>query len=121
MKEFDSYIIYGCHFPTKFGLLVENKIEKLNNNLRANYGIEILKLNVPTKEIEKKLFVKNQYFVSIILNIGERNFLRNNIFFENNKLKQKIIDKVVLFKKFMKKFELEVDPIFLSIPIVREL
>jgi len=111
MKQYDSYIIFGCHFPKSgIDLITGNSsLKYFNNKIRNLYGCEIIELNVPVSEEN----IIKQYFIKIIIEQSEQGILKLDgiVNFNNEK-----------FKELLGIFEIESrEPYLIAVPIVREL
>jgi len=109
VKYYDSYIVYGCHFPEHVIKIIEtnSSINYFNKKIRNQYNCEILELLVPVRhDLEIK-----KYFLSICTEKSDPSILLK---VDENDCKK--------FKDFLVKFDLdEVDPYFISVPVVRDL
>lgn len=111
MKQYDSYLILGCHFPKSgIDLITGNSsLKYFNNKIKNLYGCEIIEANVPVSE---KNIIK-QYYVKISTEQSDESILKLE------SLKNKEYDK---FKELLGIFEIESrEPYLIAVPIVREL
>lgn len=111
MKQYDSYMIFGCHFPkSAISLITANSsLKYFNEKIRQTYGCEIVELFVP---INEKDSIK-QYFVRIIVEQSDPSIIKYNLI--------KDID-LTKYKDLLGIFELDnKEPYIIAVPIVREL
>lgn len=111
MKQYDSYLILGCHFPRSgIELILGNSsLNFFNNKIRNLYNCEIIEVNVPISDVN----MMKQYYVKICMEQSEQAIM--NI----NNLAHLNYDK---FNELLGIFEIERrDPYLIAIPIVREL
>ena len=111
MKQIDSYLIYGCHFPKKcINLITEHSsLKYFNNKLIQQYNCEILELHIPQYDNEKI----NRYFLRILVEQSDDAIIK----LEN-------LGKIGKsgFEDVLRLFEMDVmEPYLISVPIVREL
>lgn len=111
MIQYDSYLIYGCHFPNKSIELItsHSSLKYFNNKIRQQYNCEILELEIPLYDNN----IKKEYYLSINLNRAE-----------NSLIKFDKIEKISLkgYVELLKMFNLsELDPYLISVPFVRNL
>ena len=111
MKQFDSYIIYGCHFSeNNYKIILKStNLNTFNSKLCSEYKCKIYEFNVPISEnIEKK-----KYFLGINLEQSDTStFKIENLENIDKKGFYKILETFNIDKK---------DPYLISIPIVRNL
>lgn len=111
MKQFDSYLIYGCHFPSKSINLIKehSSLKYFNNKLIQQYNCEILELTIPHYNNEQYI----RYFLRIIVEQSDDGIINlDNL----GKIDRKgFVDVLRLFEMD------EMEPYLLSVPIVREL
>lgn len=111
MKQFDSYIVYGCHFPEKSIKLItsHSSLNYFNNKIKTQYNCEILELEVPLYN----KYTKNKYFLSIIIDKSNQTILKLD------KLEQISLKG---YTTLLKMFDLtKIDPYLISVPVVRNL
>ena len=111
MKQFDSYIIYGCHFPENiYNMIMKNtSLSFFNSKISFQFNCKIYELDIPIYEkTEQKI-----YFLGIILEQSDASILQyDNI---------KNIDKTGYYK-MLETFDIDnKDPYLISVPIVRNL
>jgi len=111
MKQYDSYLIYGCHFPS-LGveiILANSSLKFFNNKIKDLYNCEIIQLNIPIND-EKCI---KQYFLKINVEQSEQGIIKlENI---------KDID-ITKFKEVMEMFEIDaIEPYMIAVPICRDL
>ena len=111
MKQFDSYLIYGCHSPSKSIKLIteHSSLKYFNNKLIQQYNCEILELSIPHINNEQY----NRYFLRIIVEQSDDAIIKlDNLV----KISKKGYEEV------LRMFEIdEIEPYLISVPIVREL
>ena len=111
MKQYDSYILYGCHFPEViFKMITKNtSINFFNSKISKQFNCKIYDFDVPISET----YEQKKYFLAIILEQSDQSIILLNNF--NN------IDKTG-FYKMLETFEIEYkEPYLISVPIVRNL
>lgn len=111
MKQYDSYLIYGCHFPEKnIKFITEHSsLKYFNTKIINQYNCEILVCDIPQHDDEQI----TRYFLRILLEQSDDSIVK----LENL---EKINKKG--FKDILELFEIEImEPYLISIPIVREL
>lgn len=111
MKQFDSYIIYGCHFPENiYNMIMKNtSISFFNSKISVQFKCKIYELDIPIHDkIEQK-----KYFLGIILEQSDASILQyENI---NNADKSG-------YYKMLETFDIDKkEPYLISVPIVRDL
>ncbi len=111
MKQYDSYLILGCHFPISGIELINgnSSLKYFNNKIKNLYECEIIEVNVPISDVN----MIKQYYVKICLEQSEDSILKLE------SLVNKDYDK---FKELLGIFEIDNrDPYLIAVPIVREL
>lgn len=111
MKQYDSYLIYGCHFPKKAVEIIttNSSLRYFNNKIRLSYNCEIVEANVPISDTK----TMKQYFLKICLDQSEQSILKLD------QIKDLDISK---FKELLELFEIDdIEPYFIGVPILREL
>ncbi len=111
MKQYDSYLIYGCHFPKTVVdiITVNSSLKYFNTKIHSTYGCEIIEVDVPVND---KIILK-QYLLKIIFEQSEQSILKIE------DIKNVDLNK---YREILELFEIGyIDPYFISIPIVREL
>lgn len=116
MKQFDSYLLFGCHLSNQLIeiILKNTTLNFFNSKISLLYDCEIIKLNV----IMTDTYNQENYFLKIRYdNEGPTNLLRSDDF--NELLNETKIQK---FEKLLETLDQQVvKPYLISIPIVREL
>jgi hypothetical protein len=111
MKQFDSYIIYGCHFSEiYYKMIIQNmNLNIFNSKICSQYKCKIYEFNVPILENKEQ----KKYFLGINFEQSDTSILNlDNL--EN-------IDKNGYYK-ILELFNIEKkDPYLISIPIIRYL
>lgn len=109
MKQFDSYIIYGCHFSENNYKIIEKNtsIDEFNLKICSQYKCKIYEFNVPILEnINQK-----KYFLGINFEQSDTSILKiENLENIDKKGFYKILELFNIDKK---------EPYLISIPIVR--
>ena len=108
MKQYDSYLIYGCHFPEKIIKLIEShsSLSYFNEKIKNQYNCKIIAFDVPIIED----IIKKKYYLSVIVEQSEESIIRNNDIKDGG------------FSEVLKLFDMdEIKPYFISVPIVRNL
>lgn len=108
MKQYDSHLILGCHFPKQAIDIIKmhSSIHFFNTKIRALYNCEIIEVLVPITEN----VILTQYYLKICLDQSENSILRLN----------QLDGDTTPFKEVLKTFELdEREPYLIAIPIVR--
>jgi len=111
MKQYDSYLILGCHFPKSgIELIISNSsLKYFNNKIKNLYGCEIIEVNVPISDVN----MIKQYYVKICMEQSDESIL---------KLESLVNKDYVKFKELLGIFEIESrEPYLIAVPIVREL
>jgi hypothetical protein len=111
MKQYDSYIFYGCHFPEViYKMITKNtSLSFFNLKIGTQFQCKIYELDVPISENNEK----KKYFLTILLEQSDQSILLFDNF--NN------IDKSG-FYKMLETFDIEKkEPYLISVPIVRYL
>lgn len=111
MKQYDSCIIYGCHFPESiYKMITKNtSLNFFNSKIESQFKCKIYEYDIPISEnINQK-----KYFLAIILEQSDQSILQ----FDN----LKNIDKTG-FYKILATFDIEKrEPYLISVPIFRNL
>jgi hypothetical protein len=112
MKQYDSYIIYGCHFPNNIiEIITKNtSISFFNSKISSQFRCKIHELEVPISEFRTQI----KYFLEIILDQSDHSILQlSNI--------GNSCDKIG-FYKMLETFAMnKIEPYLISVPIVRNL
>ena len=111
MKQYDSFIIYGCHFSELiYKMITKNtSLSFFNSKIETQFQCKIYEFDVPiTQNINK-----NKYFLGIIIEQSDPSIIQ----FDNLKnLDQhgfyKLLETINIDKR---------EPYIISVPIVREL
>jgi len=109
MKQYDSYIIYGCHFPNNiFELITKNtSISFFNSKIATQFNCKIHEFEVPISEST----TQKKYFLAIILEQSDHSILQLSNIGEYN---------YPGFYKMLETFDMnKIEPYFISVPIVR--
>jgi hypothetical protein len=112
MKQYDSYMIYGCHFPNNiFEIITKNtSISFFNSKISAQYNCKIYEFEVPISES----IIQKKYFLAIILEQSDHSIVKLSSIGES-------CDKTG-FYKMLEIFDIhKIDPYLISVPIVRNL
>ena len=111
MKQYDSYIIYGCHFPENiYKMITKNtSLTFFNLKIGSQFQCKIYEFDIPISEKHDQ----KKYFLAIILEQSDVSILKyDNI---------KNVDKTG-FYKMLETFDIDKkEPYFISVPIVRQL
>lgn len=111
MKQFDSYIIYGCHFSeNNYKMIIKStNLNNFNSIIFSQYKCKIYEFNVPISDrIEKK-----KYFLGINLEQSDTSILKiENLENINKDGFYKLLETFNIDKK---------DPYLISVPIIRHL
>lgn len=109
MKQYDSYIIYGCHFPEPmYKMITKNtSLTFFNSKIGTQFQCKIHELDIPISQIHDQ----KKYFLAIILEQSDESILQlDNI---------KNADKTG-FYKILETFDIDKkEPYLISVPIVR--
>ncbi len=112
MKQYDSYIIYGCHFPNNIiEIITKNTtLSFFNSKIASQFHCKINEFEVPISENQTLM----KYFLAIIQEQSDHSILQlSNI--------EKSSDKTG-FYKMLETFDInKIEPYFISVPIVRNL
>ena len=111
MKHFDSYIIYGCHFPEQlYKIITKNtNINFFNSKISSQYFCKIYEFDIPISENTNK----KKYFLGIIIDQSDMSILQ----FENIKNINKNG-----FYNMLEIFNInKIEPYLISVPIFRDL
>ena len=111
MKQFDSYIIYGCHFPESiYKMIMKNtSLTFFNSKISAQFQCKIHEFDIPISENKEQ----KKYFLAIILEQSDASILQlDNL---------KNVDKTS-FYKMLETFDIDKkEPYLISVPIIRKL
>ena len=111
MKQYDSYLILGCHFPRRAIEIIENSssLKFFNKKIRDLYNCEILDVMVPINDTQ----TIRQYYLRIIIEQSDESIIKlENI---------GTIDKIK-FNDVLDIFELDkMEPYLIAIHFIREL
>ena len=109
MKQYDSYIIYGCHFPEPmYKMITKNtSLTFFNSKIGPQFQCKIHELDIPISQTHDQ----KKYFLAIILEQSDESILQlDNI---------KNADKTG-FYKILETFDIDKkEPYLISVPIVR--
>jgi hypothetical protein len=111
MKQFDSYIIYGCHFSeNNYKMIIKNtNLNNFNSIICSQYNCKIYEFNVPISDNKEK----KKYFLGINLEQSDTSILTLENLEKINKIG---------FYKMLETFSIDKkDPYLISIPIIRHL
>lgn len=111
MKQFDSNLILGCHFPRRGIEIIEgsSSLRFFNKKIRDLYNCEILDVMVPVNDTE----TIRQYYLRIIIEQSDGSILKMESINDVDKSK---------FKEVLEIFELEsMDPYLIAVSFIREL
>jgi hypothetical protein len=111
MKQFDSYIIYGCHFPEPiYKMITKNtSLTFFNLKIGLQFQCKIHEFDIPISQTQDQ----KKYFLAIILEQSDTSILQ----FDNIKN----VDKTG-FYKMLETFDIDKkEPYLISVPIVRRL
>jgi len=109
MKQYDSYILYGCHFPeVVYKIITKNtSLSFFNSKISAQYQCKIYELDVPISEN----YEQKKYFLSIILEQSDHSIINPSNLIN--------ID-ITGFYKLLETFDItKREPYLISVPIVR--
>lgn len=109
MKQYDSYLILGCHFPSKCIDIINSNssLPFFNNKLKHQFNCEIIEILTPIHDQKEQ----TQFFLKISLEQSDKSILKLD------SIKDLQFDK---FYEVMEIFELEkLQPYLISIPICR--
>ena len=111
MKQYDSYIIYGCHFPNSiFEIITKNtSISFFNSKIGPQFHCKIHEFEVPISESKTQM----KYFLAIILEQSDNSILKLSNIGEHN---------YPGFYKMLETFDInKIEPYLISVQIVRNL
>ena len=111
MKQYDSYMIYGCHFPNNlFEIITKNtSLSFFNSKISSLYQCKIHEFEVPISESR----TQTKYFLAIILEQSDNSILK--LCSINS------VDKTG-FYKMLETFDIhKINPYLISVPIIRNL
>ena len=111
MKQYDSYIIYGCHFPNSiFEIITKNtSISFFNSKIGPQFQCKIHELDIPISQTHDQ----KKYFLAIILEQSDNSILQLSNIGESN---------YSGFYKMLETFDInKIEPYLISVPIVRNL
>jgi len=112
MKQYDSYMISGCHFPNNiFEIITKNtSFSFFNSKISAQYNCKIHEFEVPISESR----TQKKYFLAIILEQSDDSIIKLSSIGES-------CDKIG-FYKMLEIFDIQkIEPYLISVPIVRNL
>ncbi len=112
MKQYDSYILYGCHFPNSiFEIITKNtSLSFFNTKIASQFRCKIHEFEVPISESS----IQKKYFLAIILEQSDHSILQLSNIGES-------CDKTG-FYKMLETFDIiKIEPYLISVPIVRNL
>jgi len=111
MKQFDSYIIYGCHFPELiYKMITKNtSLAFFNSKIGFQFQCKIYEFDIPISQNQDQ----KKYFLAIILEQSDTSIIQyDNI---------KNVDKTG-FYKMLETFDIDKkEPYLISVPIIRRL
>ena len=111
MKQYDSYILYGCHFPEFiYKMITKNtSLTFFNSKISSQFQCKIYEFDVPISEN----YEHKKYFLAILLEQSD-----HSIIHPHNLIN---ID-ITGFYKMLETFDIEKrEPYLISVPIVRNL
>jgi hypothetical protein len=111
MKQYDSYIIYGCHFPNSiFEIITKNtSLSFFNSKIGPQFHCKIHEFEVPISESK----TQKKYFLAIILEQSDNSILQLSSIEEHN---------YPGFYKILETFDIQkIEPYLISVPIIRNL
>ena len=111
MKQYDSYIIYGCHFPNSiFEIITKNtSITFFNSKIGPQFQCKVHEFEVPISESS----TQKKYFLAIILEQSDNSILQLSNIGESN---------YSGFYKMLETFDInKIEPYLISVPIIRNL
>jgi hypothetical protein len=111
MKQYDSCIIYGCHFPESiYKMITKNtSLNFFNSKIEPQFKCKIFEFDVPISEN----ISKNKYFLAIMIEQSDQSILQFDNF--------KNLDKNG-FYKILATFDIgKREPYLISVPIIRNL
>jgi hypothetical protein len=111
MKQYDSCIIYGCHFPELiYKMITKNtSLSFFNSKIEPQFKCKIYEFDIPISEN----IVQKKYFLGIIIEQSDASIIH----FDN----LKNID-ITGFYKILETFDMpKREPYFISVPIIRNL
>jgi hypothetical protein len=112
MKQYDSYIIYGCHFPNSiFEIITKNtSLTFFNSKIGPQFHCKIHEFEVPISESS----TQTKYFLAIILEQSDNSILQLSNIGDS-------CDKTG-FYKMLETFDInKIEPYLISVPIIRNL
>ena len=112
MKQYDSYIIYGCHFPNNiFEIITKNtSLTFFNSKIGPQFHCKIHEFEVPISESK----TQKKYFLAIILEQSDNSILQLSNIGESCDYPG--------FYKMLETFDInKIEPYLISVPIVRNL
>lgn len=111
MKQYDSYIIYGCHFPNSiFEIITKTtSLSFFNSKIIPQFHCKIYEFEVPISEFK----TQKKYFLAIILEQSDNSILKLSNIGEKD---------YPGFYKMLETFDInKIEPYLISVPIVRNL
>jgi|688.fasta_scaffold480392_2 hypothetical protein len=111
MKQYDSYILYGCHFPELFYKIItkNTSLSFFNSKISIQFQCKIYEFDVPISENNEQ----KKYFLAILLEQSDHSMIN-----PHNLINLDITG----FYKMLETFDIEKkEPYLISVPIVREL
>ena len=111
MKQYDSYIIYGCHFNQYlYEIITKNtNLSFFNSKIASQFHCKIHEFEVPISESS----TQKKYFLAIILEQSDNSILQLSNIGEHDKTG---------FYKMLETFDInKIEPYLISVPIVRNL
>jgi len=111
MKQYDSYLIYGCHFPSRCVQMItqHSSLKYFNNKISTQHNCQILELSIPHVDD----IINKRYFLRILVEQSDDSIMKME--------KLKDID-IKGYVSLLEMFELDrLEPYLISVPILREL
>ena len=111
MKQFDSYIIYGCHFSEHlYNIIIKNtNLNFFNSKISSQYCCKIHEFDIPISENASK----KKYFLGIIIDQSDMSILELSNLHNINKAG---------FYNMLEVFNINKrEPYLISVPIFRNL
>ena len=112
MKQYDSYILYGCHFSEYlYKVITKNtSLSFFNTKIASQFRCKIHEFEVPISESS----IQKKYFLAIILEQSDHSIVQLSNIGES-------CDKTG-FYKMLETFDIsKIEPYLISVPIVRNL
>lgn len=111
MKQYDSYILYGCHFPEViYKMITKNTtLSFFNSKISTQFNCKIYEFDVPISQN----FEQKKYFLAILIDQSDQSIIQliNLINIDKDG-----------FYKLLETFNIEKrEPYLISVPIIRNL